>query len=170
MEAIFQKVTPDDFDVDVLLKASREGHLYLSINCNNTSEELKAEIISYVCKIETCVWPQYVVHYIDLWKEILHHPKFPIDDFRYKKGQNIGCMNKRKVFAVVRYLNETCKIYRCFSASLARSLEGVTGKPSIYTCSSNNSSYALTIGQMLAIDHIVSRYTYINLNNGYRSE
>lgn len=161
MEAKFQKITLEDFDVEALRRASREGYLYLSREMYASSDQLKEDIISYVRKIEGFVKPQFKDHYIDLWNEILNHLECHINDFRYKKGNNKGRMNKRKVFAVVRYLNETCKIYRCLSASLARSLEGVTGKPSIYTCSSNNSSYALTIGQMLAIDHIVSRYTYI---------
>lgn len=158
MEVKFQKVTPDGFDVDALLKASRDGNLFISVEKNITPEEMKNEVIAYICKIEAYVRPQYAVHYIQLWQEILAHSKFPLDYFLYKKGNNKGGMNKRSVFTIVRYLNEDCKVYVQRSAFLARLLEGVKGKPSIYTSSSNNSSYALTMEQMLAVDQIVSQY------------
>lgn len=155
MEAKFQLVMPNDFDVDALIVASREGRLFLSEG-NIPPDELKEEIVSYVHLIENYVKPKYVVHYNDIWKEILRNPRFPIDDFLYKKGNRKGSMNKRKVFTIVRYLNESSKIYSQNSASLAKILENVTKKPSIYTSSSNNPSYALTMDQMFAVDRIIS--------------
>lgn len=158
MEAKFKKVTSDDFDVDALRRASREGTLYLSLEVHASSDQLKEDIISYVNKIEGFVKPQFKDHYIDLWNEILNHPEFPINGFCVKKGANKGLMNKRKVFAVVRRLNDACKIFSILSLGLAKALEGKMSKPSIYTSSSSNGTYSLTWIQMQIVDRIVERY------------
>lgn len=156
MEAKFKKVTSDDFDVDVLLKAYREGYLYFSVD--KTTEDIKQDILFYVSKIAAYARPQYVGHYIDIWKDILDHPEFSICGFYIKKGNNKGLMNKRKVFAVVRRLNDACGLYSTCSLALAKALEGTMSKPSIYTSSSSNGSYVLTWGQMQTVARIVERY------------
>lgn len=152
----FKNVSPSDFDETTVIQLFQEGKLFLSLESFTSPDELKEEILSYVRLIEAYVRPKYVLHYFDIWNAILLDPRFPMDDFRYKKGICRGSMNKRKVFAVVRYLNERSKIYSQSSVSLAKSLENVTRKPSIYTSSSNNPSYALTMDQMLVVDRIIS--------------
>lgn len=154
MEANFQKVLPEDFDVQTLYKAAQEGKLY--INTYMSPDQLKEDIIAYVTKLKDFVGPKFKDRFLELWREILSSPKFVIEDFLFKKGKNKGRMNKRMIVAVVRYLNEYCHIFQASSSlSLVKVLEGTQRKMSIYTSSSNNESYSLSYDQMTAINHIV---------------
>ncbi len=65
------RVRPEDFDVELLLAAAREGRLYVDERKNEVSrEEIKIKVRAYVERIRVFVTPKYSSSVDELWEAI----------------------------------------------------------------------------------------------------
>lgn len=65
-------VRPEDFDVELLLAAAREGRLYVNDSKKTVSkEEVKREVRAYVARISPLVTRRYSSSIDEMWDEIL---------------------------------------------------------------------------------------------------
>ena len=67
-----QRVRPEDFDVEMLLAAAREGRLYVDDSRKQVSkEEVIYKVRAYVARIRELATPRFLESVDDLWEELL---------------------------------------------------------------------------------------------------
>ena len=73
----FREVRPEDFDVELLMAAAREGRLYVDETRHEVSrEEIIVEVRAYVRRIKAFVTKPYMSKVDDLWEQILTSEDF----------------------------------------------------------------------------------------------
>ena len=71
MKKSLKQVRPEDFDVELLLAAAREGRLYVDEEKREVSkEEVMKEVRAYVARIRPLVTRHYSSLIEELWEEI----------------------------------------------------------------------------------------------------
>lgn len=146
-----KKVRPEDFDADALLRAAREGRLFIQ---PVSQEQPLTEVINYVERIR-----QYATtpHVREIWEAILSHerlaPLFRLTRYSAKRGQ----INWYRVTAVVCLLREK-GVYRqdVTEVQLHLCLEGISRRNSKYTGKDN---YSLERSELLIVRQIVKNFS-----------
>ncbi len=75
--AKLKKVCPENFDVEALMMAAREGRLYIDESKKNVSNEtVKKSVRTYVNRIKGCVTTKYQGMINSIWEKILCTDEF----------------------------------------------------------------------------------------------
>lgn len=141
------KVHPEDYDVEQLLAAAREGRLYIKINETDIEaarrrqlEHCQSEALNYVKAIDEYVAPEWQPYIKALWTTLLDDPLFT-PQLVLQKGKQQGLLNRYLVTNIVFHL-QVLSVYQCNSLiELHKKLEGVNEKNSIYK---NARTYSLS--------------------------
>ena len=107
-------VLVEDFNIDTLREAFRQGRLYIRTEAKSATsirEEGIQAILRYVSRIHACASPAYASSIHQLWEEILHSPELGDLFFLNRYSSNRGQPNWYRVNAVVTVLLEH-NIYR----------------------------------------------------------
>ena len=71
MRKTFKQVHPEDFDVEALMAAAREGRLYIDESKNEVNkEQVIIKVRAYVGRIKVFVTPKFCLLVDQLWEEI----------------------------------------------------------------------------------------------------
>ena len=102
-----EQIRPEDFDVEKLLAAAREGRLYVDEGRKSVNkEEVAKEVRAYVARIRTFVTPRFRSSVDELWEEILCDDDF-IDYLMPGSKTTLCCdFNKYSVMRIVCVLRE----------------------------------------------------------------
>ena len=126
------RVSPEDFDVEALMAAAREGRLYVDEKKKGVSkEEVKNEVRAYVARIRVFVTPKFRSSIDELWEEIL-----ACDDFIEfltpgDKSRKCREFNKYNVMRIIGVLREK-DVYERYSDRKYAALLEQTDKDSSY--------------------------------------
>lgn len=130
------RVRPEDFDVETMIAATREGKLYIDETDNETAfarllSQCQHEALAYVSVIEEFAAPEWRPYIKELWTTLLNDALFT-PRLMIQKGRNQGQLNKYLLTNIVDCLR-AMKIYQCETLlELHKKLEGVDKKNSIY--------------------------------------
>lgn len=107
MRKEWQRVRPEDFDVEALLQAAREGRLFVELKDAQFDKDLmKDKVRTYVKQIDELVTSRYRDKIGDLWERIL-----ACDDFAEllkpgDKARKCRDFNKYQIFRLIGILRE----------------------------------------------------------------
>ena len=77
MKDNFKQVQPEDFDVEMLMAAARDGRLFVDEGRKNVSkEQLVKDVRAYVRRISVYVTPKFRSSVDKLWEHILSYDEF----------------------------------------------------------------------------------------------
>ena len=102
-----KKVRPEDFDVEALLVAAREGRLYVDGNLKTVSkEQLVNNVRAYVRRIKVFATPEYCSKVDEIWEQILSTAEFA--DYLKPKTKARLCreFDKYNVMRIICVLRE----------------------------------------------------------------
>lgn len=103
----YKKVRPEDFDVEVLLAAAREGRLYVDERRNEVSkEQVIIKVRAYVKRIKVFTTPQYRSLVDDLWEQILATDEYVTYLTPGSKARKCRDFDKYNVLRVIGVLRE----------------------------------------------------------------
>ena len=128
----FKRVRPEDFNVELLLLAAREGRLYVDESTKAASkEEIISEVRAYVGRIKDFVTPEFRPMVNELWEQI-----FSCDDFItfLTPGKKVRlCLefDKYNVMRIIGVLREK-GVYQQYSDYKFHALLEQTDKDSSY--------------------------------------
>ena len=101
------RVRPEDFDVEALLAAAREGRLFVDERKQTVSrEEVKREVRAYVARISPLVTRCYSASIDELWEEILNDDDFVELLMPGDKSRKCRTFNKYNVMRIIGVLRE----------------------------------------------------------------
>lgn len=129
-----KQVRPEDFDVELLMAAAREGRLFVDEPKSTVGkEEVKREVRAYVARIRAFVTPKFRSSIDELWEHIL-----ACDDFiellmpgsKTKKCRRFNKYNVMRIICVLRNHN----VYECYSDRKFMALLEQTDKDCSYRC------------------------------------
>lgn len=103
----YKRVHPEDFDVEVLMAAAREGRLYVDEKKKSVSkEDVKQKVRAYVARILVFVTPKFRSSIDELWEQILACDDFM--DFLTPSCKSRKCreFNKYNVMRIIGILRE----------------------------------------------------------------
>ena len=146
-----RKVRPEDFDADALLRAAREGRLFIA---PAVEKHPLTEVLDYVERIR-----EYATnpHVREIWEAILSHeqlaPLFYLDRYASKRGQ----INWYRVTAVVCLLQEK-GVYRqdIAAVQLHLCLERASKRNGRYT---GSNKYSPAKAEILIVRQIVKNFS-----------
>ncbi|MCI6118523.1 MAG: hypothetical protein MR717_04435 [Prevotella sp.] len=146
-----RKVCPEDFDADALLRAAREGRLFIA---PAAERQPLTEVLDYVERIR-----EYATnpHVREIWEAILSHerlaPLFYLTRYSSQRGQ----INWYRVTAVVCLLQEN-GVYRkdIAAVQLHLCLERVSKRNKRYT---GKDRYLLERPELLIVRQIVKDFS-----------
>ena len=102
-----KQVRPEDFDVENLLAASREGRLYVDDNKNTVSkEQIVREVRAYIERINAFVTYKYCSSVDKLWEQILATDDFSQYLMPGTKARKCRVFNKYNVMRIIGVLRE----------------------------------------------------------------
>ena len=104
---ILKQVRPEDFDVEALLAAAREGRLYVYGSKKTVSrEQLVSDVRAYVRRINVFATPEYCSRVDELWEQILSTDQFV--DYLMPKPKARLCreFDKYNVMRIICVLRE----------------------------------------------------------------
>jgi len=129
-----KQVRPEDFDVEALMAAAREGRLYVDEKKNTVNKEkVKRDVRAYVARISPLVTRRYRSTIDELWDEILND-----DDFiellqpgnKTKKCRGFNKYNLMRIIGVLREKD----VYERYSDRKFASLLEQTKRDCSYRC------------------------------------
>lgn len=132
MTKVFRQVRPEDFDVETLRAAAREGRLYVDVSKKEVSRVvIIKEVRAYVERIRVLVTKEFSSSIDDLWEQI-----FSTEDFvqlltpscKAKKCRNF---NKYSVMRIIGVLREK-GVYEQYNDSKYNALLEQTNKDTPY--------------------------------------
>ena len=107
MKKNFRQVRPEDFDVEALLAAAREGRLYVDEKEVEVSrEQLVNEVRAYVERIKAFVTCRFRSSVDEMWKEILLCDEFVEFLTPGKKVRKCKGFDKYNVMRIIGVLRE----------------------------------------------------------------
>ena len=127
-----KKVRPEDFDVEALMAAAREGRLYVDEKKTNVNREnVKRDVRAYVSRISPLVTRRYRSTIDELWEEIFSNDV--LMDLMMPKPRARKCrdFDKYGVMRIVGVLREK-GIYEYRSAPQFNALLEQPGQDSPY--------------------------------------
>lgn len=111
----FRKVRPEDFDVEKLLAAAREGRLYVDDSKKQVSkEEVTDKVRAYVARIKVLATPGFCPSVDDLWEQILSCDDFIKILIPSDKARKCRDFNKYSVMRIIGVLREK-GVYQFYS-------------------------------------------------------
>jgi hypothetical protein len=111
----FKRVRPEDFNVELLLAAAREGRLYVDEKRSEVGkEELLKEVRAYVQRIRVFVTKEFSSSIDDLWEQILANDDFVTFLTPGSKAKKCRVFNKYNVMRIIGVLREK-DVYEQFS-------------------------------------------------------
>ena len=128
----FRRVLPEDFDVEVLMAAAREGRLYVDNSRKVVSrEEVVYKVRAYVARIRPLVTPQYSAVVDDLWEQILLCDGFVEILTPSSKARKCKDFDKYSVMRIIGALREK-GVYKPYSDRKYDAILEQSGKDSPY--------------------------------------
>ena len=132
MKQHFKQVRPEDFDVELLLAAAREGRLYVDEARKEVSREtIIIEVRAYVQRIKVFVTKQYRSSIDDLWEQILASDDFVTFLTPSCKAKKCKVFDKYNVMRIIGVLREK-DVYEHYSDLKYNALLEQTDKDSPY--------------------------------------
>ena len=132
MKKSLKQVRPEDFDVEALLAAAREGRLYVDESKKEVSRDvIIREVRAYVGRIKVLVTREFNSSIDDLWEQILSTEDFfqlLTPSCRAKKCQEF---NKYSVMRIIGILREK-GVYEYYNDSKYNALLEQTNKDTPY--------------------------------------
>ena len=132
MKKSLKQVRPEDFDVEALLAAAREGRLYVDETEKTVSkEQVKREVRAYVARIKVLVTPKFRSSIDELWEQILACDDFIA--FLMPGGKSRKCrqFNKYNTMRIIGVLREK-DVYERYSDRKYAALLEQTAKDCSY--------------------------------------
>ena len=127
-----KQVPPEDFDVELLKAASREGRLYVDeVKREVSKEEVIKEVRAYVQRIKVFVTKAYSSKIDDLWEQILASDDFVSFLSPGYKARKCQVFNKYNVMRIIGVLREK-DVYERYSDRKYIALLEQTDKDSSY--------------------------------------
>ena len=103
----FRQVRPEDFDVELLMAAAREGRLYVDETKREVSKEERIiEVRAYVRRIKVFVTKPYISKVDDLWEQILTSDDFVTFLTPGSKAKKCKVFDKYGVMRIIGVLRE----------------------------------------------------------------
>ena len=103
----FRQVRPEDFDVELLMAAAREGRLFVDETKREVSrEEIIIEVRAYVRRIKVFVTKPYISKVDDLWNQILTNDDFVTFLTPGYKAKKCKAFDKYSVMRIIGVLRE----------------------------------------------------------------
>ena len=131
------KVRPEDFDVEMLLAAAREGRLFLEEKSESAEETLarcRQEALAYVKPIEAFASDEWAPYIYKEWEAIVCEDAFATN-LVIKKGRMRGQLNRYFITAIVVIMRESGLYQREVPAvKLHVLMEKTEVRNRIYTC------------------------------------
>ena len=101
------KVSADDFNVELLLKAAREGKLYIDCADNGVSKEQVVNgVRAYVRRIDSLVTARFRSTFGGIWNQILMNPDFVAYLTPGTKARKCREFDKYNVMRIIGVLRE----------------------------------------------------------------
>lgn len=101
-----KQVNPEDFDVEKLLAAAREGRLYVDENRNTVSKErMVKDVRAYIGRIKSFVTKKYGSSVDELWEQILCTDEvldFLMPGTKARKCREFNKYNVMRIICVLR--------------------------------------------------------------------
>lgn len=101
-----RRVSPEDFDVNALIAAAREGRLYVDDSCERVGEDIVINNVrAYVRRINQMVTPQFRTRIDDVWNDILAcegFVKLLTPGSKTKKCREFDKYNLMRIIGVLR--------------------------------------------------------------------
>ena len=130
----FRQVRPQDFNVELLMAAAREGRLYVDETRDEVSkEEVIKEVRAYVQRIKVFVTKEFRSSIDNLWEEILSCEEFVELLTPSRKAKKCRAFNKYYVMRIIGVLREK-DVYEPFSDSKYIALLEQTDNDCSYRC------------------------------------
>lgn len=127
-----KQVRPEDFDVEALLAAAREGRLYVDEEKEEVSRDIvKKEVRAYVERIRTLVTKEFSSSVDELWEQILSTNDFVEFLTPSNKARKCKVFNKYGVMRIIGVLREK-GVYEYYSDSKYNALLEQTDKDTPY--------------------------------------
>ena len=103
----FKQVRPEDFDVELLMAAAREGRLYVDESKKTVSkEEVVDKVRAYIERIREFVTPGFCSSVDELWNNILARDEFVAFLTPSNKARMCREFNKYNVMRIIGVLRE----------------------------------------------------------------
>lgn len=110
-----KQVRPEDFDVEALMAAAREGRLYVEDSRKSVNEEdIKSEVRAYVARIGPFVSKGFRSSVDDLWEQILTNDDFIALLTPGTKARKCKAFDKYNVMRIIGVLREK-GVYKPYS-------------------------------------------------------
>ena len=128
----FKQVRPEDFDVELLMAAAREGRLYIDETRKEVSKsEVIIEVRAYVQRIKVFVTKGFSQSIDDLWEQILANDDFVAFLTPGSKAKKCRMFDKYNVMRIIGVLREK-DVYERYSDLKYNALLEQTDKDSPY--------------------------------------
>lgn len=127
-----KQVRPEDFDVETLMAAAREGRLYVDEKKKTVNkEQVQKDVRAYVARISPLVTRHYRSTIDELWDEILNDDDFIELLLPSNKTRKYRGFNKYNVMRIIGVLREK-DVYERYSDRKFASLLEQTPKDCSY--------------------------------------
>ena len=128
----FKRVSPEDFDVEMLLAAAREGRLYVDDSPKAVSrQEMTDKVHAYVARIRPLATPRFRELVDEVWERILACDEFAEILTAGTKARKCRDFNKYSVMCIIGVLREK-GVYEQYSDRKFDALLEQPGKDSPY--------------------------------------
>ena len=132
MKNNFKRVRPEDFDVERLMAAAREGRLFIEVKKNDVSKEhIIKEVRAYVQRIRVFVSKEFSSSVDELWEHILSCEEFVELMTPGDNTKKCRAFNKYNVIRIIGVLREK-GVYKPYSDRKYIALLEETNKDSSY--------------------------------------
>lgn len=110
-----KQVRPENFDVEALMLAAREGRLYIDESSREVSTDcVKSDVRTYVERIRALVTPKYASVIDELWEQILTDDDFISFFTPGRKARKCRTFDKYNVIRVIGILRAK-EVYEPYS-------------------------------------------------------
>ena len=132
MKKKLKQVRPEDFDVEVLLAAAREGRLYVDESKKEVSRDIIIkEVRAYIGRISVLVTKEFSSSIDELWEQILSIEDFVLLLTPSCKAKKCQEFNKYSVMRIIGVLREK-GVYEYYNDSKYNALLEQTNKDTPY--------------------------------------
>ena len=132
MKKSLKQVRPEDFNVEVLIAAAREGRLYVDESKKEVSRDIVIkEVRAYVGRIKVLVTKEFRSSIDDLWEQILSTEEFVVFLTPSSKAKKCREFNKYSVMRIICVLREK-GVYEDFNDTKYNNILEQTDKDTPY--------------------------------------
>lgn len=157
MKLNLQPVPYEDFDLEALRLACKEGRLFMQPKKESIEKVWKdnaKQVLTYIHPLHPYASECFRPYLQQLWKEIVYHPQL-IQHFTIRQGKNEGKINKYFITYLVEFLRNW-HVYDCrYSVQLHLVLENTQKRNKYYTGKQN---YDLSDSEKMIIKGFLMKY------------